>query len=124
MANWIYLGTEEAGRKALAPILDLNPPILNITQPTWKEMYYTGGFGFDLEVCIANVTRNLYTNVLRKLSASTFDAAFAKIEKLYKEYPSAANGSSIEFEIFPNQAMSAISNDATAYPYRDAVGYV
>ncbi|RDW91774.1 hypothetical protein BP5796_01168 [Coleophoma crateriformis] len=123
IANWVYLGSEEAGRAALAPILDLNPPTLNITEVTWPEVYYSAGWGFDYSVCQKSVARDLYSNTVRNLSASTYDMAFSKMQTFYADYPN-ARGSSVEFEIFANQAMSAVSSDLTAYPWRDALGYV
>ncbi|RDW79379.1 hypothetical protein BP6252_04017 [Coleophoma cylindrospora] len=123
IANWVYLGSEEAGRAALAPILDLNPPTLNITEVSWPEVYYSAGWGFDYSVCEKGVVRDLYSNTVRNLSASTYDMAFSKMQTFYADYPN-ARGSSVELEIFANQAMSAVSSDLTAYPWRDALGYV
>lgn len=122
-ANWVYLGSEEAGRAALAPILDLNPPTLIITEVPWNEVYYSAGFGYGNAVCEKGVVRNLYTVNVRSISALTYDLAFASMEAFYAAFPNGRE-SSIQFEIFPNQAMLDVPDDSTAYPWRDTIGYM
>jgi len=123
VANWVYLGPEDEGREALAPIFDLNPPVADVTIVAWNKLLYTSGWGFDAVVCEKNETRDLYSTSVRSLSASTYDVAFEKMTTFFADYPN-ARYSSVEFEIFPIQATLAVPNDETAYPWRDSLGYI
>ncbi|KAG9826263.1 hypothetical protein KCU98_g648, partial [Aureobasidium melanogenum] len=124
VANWVYLGAVADARKALAPIFALNPPTADVSYVPWNKLLATSGWGeFDAEVCQKNVSRNLYSTVIRNISASTYKTAFTKMETFFNTNPN-ARYSSVEFEIFPNQAMLAVPDGQTAYPWRDALGYV
>ncbi|KAK4981117.1 hypothetical protein LTR28_005260 [Elasticomyces elasticus] len=124
LSNWVYFGPEDEARKALAPILNAKPSTADFSRVPWNKLLATSGWGqFDASVCQKNVNRDLYATVVRNLSASTYNQAFSKMDKFFADYPN-ARYSSVEFEIFPNRAMLAVPNDETAYPWRDALGYV
>lgn len=101
----------------------LKPPVANIQVVPWNKLIATGGGGFDTFLCQKNLSRNFYSANLRNLSASTYQATFEKIAKYFDTYPD-ARGTAIDIETFPNQAMAAVPDDATAYPWRDALGYM
>ncbi|PHH61213.1 hypothetical protein CDD81_694 [Ophiocordyceps australis] len=121
LANWVYLGPEAEGRKAMAPVLDLLPPVANMSVIPWHELLSVQGFGLDAANCNNGVIRDIYSVNVRKLSADTFEDAFSKMADFYAEYPGGRN-SVIELEIFPNQASVSVQDNESAYPWRDAVG--
>jgi len=119
----MYVGPKEEGFQAIAPVMALKPPSANIQEVPWSQEIATAGGGFDTGLCQKNVSRNFYSANLRNLSGSTFQATFEKMDNFFKAYPD-ARGTSIDLETFPNQAMAAVPDDATAYPFRDALGYM
>ncbi|KAI1502629.1 FAD-binding domain-containing protein [Biscogniauxia marginata] len=121
LANWVYAGPEEDGRKVMQPIFDLNPPTAAVSMVPWNRLVTTAGFGLDPVFCEANVIRSIYTTNVRKLSAPTYRSMFEKMSEYFEQNP-AGRGSSVELEIFPNQATVAVPDDETAYPWRDALG--
>ncbi|KAL9130224.1 MAG: hypothetical protein Q9175_007076 [Cornicularia normoerica] len=123
VANWAYIGPKEKGLQVIAPVTALKPPSANIQVVPWSDLIATAGGGFDAGLCQKNLSRSFYSANLRNLSASTYQATFDKMAKFYETYPDARR-TSIDLETFPNQAMAAVSNDATAYPWRDALGYI
>ncbi|KAI0437383.1 hypothetical protein F4803DRAFT_566114 [Xylaria telfairii] len=123
LANWVYVGPEAEARRVMAPIFKLNPPTAAVSVVPWNHLITTAGFNLDPVFCEANNIRSIYTTNVRKLSASTYQAAFEKISEYFDQYP-AGRGSSLEFEIFPNQATVAIPDSSTAYPWRDALGNI
>ncbi|KAK0634890.1 hypothetical protein B0T17DRAFT_514654 [Bombardia bombarda] len=121
LANWDYMGSEADGRRAMAPILALNPPVVSISTVPWNKLFATAGFGIDPVLCENNVIRDLYSANVRNLSASTMQAAFNKMGTFYSDHPE-ARGSVLELETFPNQAATSVPDGETAYPWRDALG--
>lgn len=107
----------------MAPIMALNPAVANIQVVPWNRLIATGAGGFDTLICQKGVSRNIYSANLRTHSASTYQASFEKIARFFDTYPE-ARGTAITIETLPNQAMAAVPDDATAYPWRDAVGYM
>lgn len=75
----------------------------------------------DPMVCQNGLTRSIYSANFRQLTAKTYQTAFEKMTHLYAEVPN-ARGSILELSTFPHQAAAAISDDETAYPWRDAKG--
>ena len=108
------MGSEEEGRKVIAPVLALNASSTDIKEVTWSDEIETGAQGITARLCPPN---------LRQLTASTFQASFEKMADFFDRYPS-ARSTAIDIETFPNQAMLAVPDDATAYPFRDTVGYM
>ena len=123
LANWVYIGPKEEGLQVIAPVIALKPPSANIQEVPWSDLIATAGGGFDTGLCQKNLSRNFYSTNLRNLSASTFQATFDKMNTFFETYPD-ARATSIDLETFPNQAMAAVPDDATAYPWRDALGYM
>ncbi|KAI0398686.1 hypothetical protein F4802DRAFT_592432 [Xylaria palmicola] len=121
LANWVYYGSEADCRKALAPILALNPPVVSFNVVPWNKLLATVGFGIDPMLCIKDIIRNIHSANVRNFSAATWIATFEKMSKFYTEYPT-ARLSVIQMETFPNQAAFAVPDENTAYPWRDATG--
>lgn len=117
------MGSEAEASKVAKPILELNPPIMNIMVVPWNRLLATHGFGFDAAVNAKKIVRGIYGSNIRQLSASTYEKVFAKMEAFYAAHPN-ARASLVELEVFPNQATTAVPHDRTAYLWRDAQGYM
>lgn len=123
VANWVYIGPREEGLRVMAPVLALNPPVTNIQVVPWNKLVSTAAGGADALICPKNVSHNTWWANLRSLPASTFQASFDELNNFYKQYPE-ARGTTINAETFPNQAMAAVPDDDSAYPWRDALGHM
>ena len=119
----MYFGPREEGLQVIAPVIALKPFSTNIKEVPWSDLIATAGGGFDTGLCQKNVSRNFYSANLRKLSASTYQDTFTKMVDFFDEHPD-ARATAIDLETFPNQAMTAVPDEATAYPWRDSVGYM
>ncbi|KAK8024071.1 hypothetical protein PG993_012137 [Apiospora rasikravindrae] len=122
-ANWVYLGPESEGRQALAPFLAIGPSYQNISVVKWNKLIATAGGGVEAQTCEDGLYRDLYSMNIKNYSASTYSASFAKMADFFARYPEART-SILQFEWFPNQAMAAVPLGETAWPWRDATGYV
>jgi len=120
MSNWTYFGPEHQARALLAPLLALNPPVVAIDRVPWNKILATAAFGIDAQLSTNGFIRSIYSANLRTgISASAFQACFDKTSAFYETHP-AGRVSAVLLETFPNQAMMARGDDATAYPWRDA----
>lgn len=119
LGNWVYFGPEEEAGRVIAPLLELKPPVLVVQSVTTNKLLHTAGFGFIPVIQRDSAIRSAYSANMKTLSGSALLNAFEKMCWLYEIYPD-ARGSAIEMEHFPNQAMAAIPDEDTAYPWRDA----
>ncbi|KAI9154974.1 FAD-linked oxidoreductase virF [Paramyrothecium foliicola] len=122
LAGWTYFGSEKEGRRALAPIIALSPPVAEY-MVQWNLLTASAGGGIDQFVCQGNTVRDLYNLNLKHYSASTYEKTLAKMTRFYEENPGGRN-SVVTLELFPNQAMASVASDETAFRWRDATGYV
>lgn len=123
LANWVYTGPEEEGLKLMEPVFALNPIRSESTVVPWSKLVTTAGFGADSLWCAPSIEprTQLSTNT-KLLNADTMRTMFEKMTNFYNEVPE-ARGSTIELEIFNSDAMKAIPDDSTAYPWRDSIAY-
>lgn len=123
LANWVYIGPKEEGLKVITPVTALKASSVNIQEVPWSDEIATAAEGINAALCQKNLSRNPYSANLRNLSSSTFQTTFEKMVQFFDDYPN-ARSTAIDIETFPNQAMVAVPDDATAYPWRDAIGYM
>ncbi|KAH6638607.1 hypothetical protein BKA67DRAFT_542711 [Truncatella angustata] len=121
--QFAYIGHEEAGRKAMAPILNLNLTVTRLTVDPWNKLLDNTFGGIIEAICQPNLARDLYSLNIKNYSASTYDATFAKMDRFYARHPDARDAV-VQIEFFPNQAMAAVPLDSTAFSWRDSTGYV
>ncbi|KAI0430782.1 hypothetical protein F5Y09DRAFT_355762 [Xylaria sp. FL1042] len=121
--NWVYFGPEKDGMKALAPVFDLGPIASVVSVVPYKRLLATTGGGYDTLVCQGHTMRDLYSLNQKTYSAAGWQKGFDKMARFFNETPGGRN-SALVFEVFPNQATAAVASDETAYPWRDAKGYI
>ncbi|KAI0505864.1 hypothetical protein F5B22DRAFT_660898 [Xylaria bambusicola] len=121
--NWVYFGPEKEGMKALQPVFDLGPISSVVSVVPYKKLLATTGGGYDTLVCQGHTNRDLYSLNQKTYSASGWQKGFEKMAKFFEEHPGGRN-SALVFEVFPNQATLAVASDETAYPWREARGYI
>ncbi|PFH62263.1 hypothetical protein XA68_14394 [Ophiocordyceps unilateralis] len=103
--NWVYFGPKEEGLQYLKPVFDLQPISSVVSTVSWNKLLATTGGNYDDLVCLGNTK------------------GFDKMAEFFAHHPGGRN-SALVFEIFPNQATAAVSEDETAYAWRDATGYI
>ncbi|KAJ3574146.1 hypothetical protein NPX13_g4463 [Xylaria arbuscula] len=121
--NWVYFGPEKEGMEILAPVFDLGPISSVVSVVPYKKLLATTGGGYDTLVCQGHTNRDLYSLNQKAYSASGWQKGFDKIAKFFNDNPGGRN-SALIFEVFANQATLAVASDETAYPWRDAKGYI
>ncbi|KAI1456525.1 FAD-binding domain-containing protein [Annulohypoxylon moriforme] len=121
--HWTYKGPEDKGRAALKPIFDLNLEATQVKLVPWNKLLSSLFGGNTAIACEAGVTRDIYGLNYKNYSASTNSASFNKMANYFDKYPGGRNGSLL-LEFFPNQALKAVPTDATAFEWRDAMGYM
>lgn len=78
-------------------------------------------FGFLNQTGIPGLIHDIYGVNVRKFSAKAFLSAFSKFDAFFEAYPSGRSCVAV-LEMFPHQAMAAVPDEETAYPWRDAKG--
>ncbi|KAI1771739.1 hypothetical protein F4818DRAFT_428910 [Hypoxylon cercidicola] len=121
--QWVYIGHEDAGRKAMAPIFDLDLVATRINVDPWNKLLVNTFGGIIESICEPNLSRDLYSWNFKNVSASTYETTFAKMDDFFAKYPNGRDAD-VQYEFFPNQAMAAVPADETAYRWRDSTGYV
>lgn len=121
LSNWVYIGPEDKGRELIAPLFDLNPTATSVSMVAYNNLTNTAAFGLGVEICEPVYIKGYGVNY-RNLSSATFQTVFQKLSEFYADYPDSCD-SSVEMEIFAPQAVEAVANNATAYPWRDSRGY-
>lgn len=119
LGSWAYFGPEDEARSVIAPLLELEPPVLVVQSVPTNKLLHTAGFGFIPVIQRDSAIRSAYSANMKTISGSALLNAFEKMCSLYETHPD-ARGSAIEMEHFPNQAMAAVLDEDTAYPWRDA----
>ncbi|KAK4077740.1 CAZyme family AA7 [Trichoderma aggressivum f. europaeum] len=120
VGNWVYFGTEKEARKVLGPVFNLNATSsTRIVQ--WNKLVSSGGF--DEFICQPNQPRSLFSLNQKIYSADGYRAGFEKIEKYFYDHPGGRD-TTLVIENFPNQAVAAVPDDSTAFPWRDFKGFI
>lgn len=121
IANWIYIGPEEKGRELMTPIFDIGPIVANVSVVPYNKLIQIMAFGADANLCVPGKSLATYSVNVWQFSVATYEWAFKKVSDFFAQYP-AGRGSSFIFETFPNQAVLAVPQEKTCYPWRDAKG--
>ncbi|KAL7787172.1 hypothetical protein V8C37DRAFT_419020 [Trichoderma ceciliae] len=120
--NWVYYGPEKKARKALAPVFNLNATsTTSVVQ--WNQIISRSGGGFDKFVCQPNQPRSLFSLNQKIYSAVGYQAGFERISEYFHNTPGGRD-TTLVFEIFPNQAVAAVPDNTTAFPWRDFKGFI
>ncbi|KAK7532590.1 FAD-dependent oxidase [Phyllosticta citricarpa] len=123
IANFVYIGPEDDGRKVIKPFLNLSPMVQEISTVPWNQLLSKAAFGATALECIKGNQHSMFGVNVRNISASTYIDVFEKMTDFWTR-ENAAQGSSFSIEFFSNAAMVAVPQDATAYPWRDTKAYL
>ncbi|KAI2471392.1 FAD-binding domain-containing protein [Annulohypoxylon bovei var. microspora] len=121
LATFIYSGPESEARQVLAPFFDIGPPVLRASSVPYSRVQHTILFGAGVSTSPPGNVYVIFSANIRRFAAETYKSIFDKLDAFFKANPDARASSTI-FQTFSNQAMTAVPDDATAYPWRDAIG--
>ncbi|KAL4969812.1 FAD-binding oxidoreductase [Aspergillus stella-maris] len=122
-ASAVYHGPSESAIPLLSPILDLGPLYKDIQELPWNKLNHVAGFSSDAMICIPGKTVDVYGLNLRERNAETWIEVFGIMKEFYANTP-AARQCVVLFEGWGNEAILKVSDDETAYPWRDTEVYV
>ena len=118
IVNAAYLGDEVQGTTMVKPLLDLAPSLVNISEVTFATHIAAASFGADTVVCEAKDTHSLYGLGVAALDPEALVMVVNDYDEMYKRYPETQSSVVLIFD-YPTQAAQALSNNATAYPWRE-----
>ncbi|KAI1334906.1 hypothetical protein F5Y15DRAFT_399674 [Xylariaceae sp. FL0016] len=121
--TWAYLGTEVSGMQEFQRLYDLNAIVSDVQVYPYSTVIQSVAGGADAFICLDGAIHDVYTVNARNLSAPTYIKVFDEVSNFFEEYPTFRT-STIQIAVFPNDAAVAVSDDATAYPWRDTLAYV
>lgn len=123
LVNFTFPGPEDEFMKLIQPFLDLNPATQVINTLPWNELVTKSGFGIDALLAVKGQPHSIFASNLKNIDSSKWVEIFNRMNDFYASTP-AARTSAISLEIYSNEAVAAVPDDATAYPWRDAQAYV
>ncbi|KAI1455543.1 hypothetical protein F4805DRAFT_270517 [Annulohypoxylon moriforme] len=123
MISILYAGSQKEAVKAMDPILKLRPSYSSIKELTWNEVSSQSSFNLDSLICEDKHIWDIWSANLRNVSAAVLKSSFEDLASFWRDYPS-ARLSQVTYESWPIQATVAVSEDSTAYPWRDTTTYV
>ncbi|KAL2810523.1 hypothetical protein BJX63DRAFT_422986 [Aspergillus granulosus] len=115
--NFVYYGPEEDVQQYLQPFYDLQPTRANFTMVPWNTLYSALYFGADSAACKEN--NHLFSGAaaVSHIDVDAFTAYTTRFTEYWSEHPGVSPA--VIFSRFPNQAVRAVPDEETAYPYRD-----
>ena len=101
----------------LQPFLNLKTLQVNISMVPWNKLYTAVFFGTDVTSCLSNHHLNSAGQGLKQTDVATFESFFTDFTDFYRQHLE-INGAFVATR-YPNQAVLAVPDEETAYPYRD-----
>lgn len=116
--NAIFYGTEAQAKPHLDPFLAIQPILSNVSSVPWNKQLDAAFFGATNGACVRRNRVNIYSLALKQTDVATWTAHFDALAEFYLQYPE-YQGRFLA-ERYPTQAVLAVPEDGTAYPYRQA----
>ena len=101
----------------IQPFLNLGPTVTNMTMVPWNKLYAALFFGADGTACEDNQYLSSAGQGLRRTDVATWETFFGAMTDFLRQYKE-ITGAFVASR-FPNQAVLAVPDEETAYPYRD-----
>jgi hypothetical protein len=79
--------------------------------------------GADQFTCLDGQIHSVYQILARRLAAPTYKEVFKNMVSFWANNPDARQ-TSVQIDVFPNQAAVAVPDATTAYPYRDTKAFL
>lgn len=113
------MGPRSKGENVIKPFLDLKPAVQNITALPWSDVNNDNSGSSQTGVCKKGDLHSIFSLGLKNVDVATWISVLKRFSDFVTATPDAGE-STILIEFFPTQAVQAVPNEATAYPWRDA----
>lgn len=117
-----YYGPDAQGLALLQPLINLKPVLQNISYVAWKDAQAVAHFSTNKENFIRGSNYNIYGINLYESNPSTLISVFDNFNDFFNSYPQ-YHGSILVISQFPTVVAQSITDNATAYPYRNVLAY-
>lgn len=124
--NFVYSGPDMDSQKYLQPWLDISPITFSDRVIQWDSLPWRVQAGLNSELCTPNKFRNSYSLAMNTYEPEGIQRLFGAWEEFVIMYGANVTMNLI-FETFPQQAVSAVDTNSTAYRWRGLskhLGYV
>lgn len=105
----------------IQPLLDLGPFDQNITMIPWKDIETSSRFGVDAIACIKGNFHSVFGLNVYQIDVPTFIDAVNHMDTVYAQYPAFREGF-FAIDMIASRVIESVPDNATSYPYRNAVG--
>lgn len=125
--NAVYYGPEAKGRALLAPFINNNPLVKNVSYVDAIDIIPTSLFGrWNDPKCSKNKQLNIYSVGTKQIDVPTYTQFFKDMGAFFNKTPAIQNGTTIYLETLPNQAVKAVPDNFNSYPksHRDILTHV
>lgn len=86
----------------------------------WKDIETSSRFGVDVIACIKGNHHSVFGLNLYQIDVPTFVSAVSYMSNVYATYP-AFREALLAMDMVSTKVVESVPDDATAYPYRNAV---
>jgi hypothetical protein len=123
IANFIYAGPEEKGRKLIKPFLDLRPMDLHISMVPWRELQEVAVYGLPFAGCrrgsfYVPQSLNLYKVDVKNL------ISVANYMKAEMDTKPELQSVFIAWAQYSPKGFAKFQSESSAFPHRDVVAFV
>jgi hypothetical protein len=117
IVNANYFGNQTEGLKYLQPFIDIKPVLSNVQMVPWTNVINSSYFGLDGGACNYGQYVNAYTLGAKQTNVTTLSNFLRSYLNYALQNPTVRP--SFVIHRWPQQAVLAVPDDETAYPYRD-----
>ena len=104
----------------IQPLIDLRPFDQNITMIPWKDIETSSRFGVDAAACIKGKSHSVWGLNLYQIDVPTLVDAVNYMDTVYAQYPG-LRAAFLAIDMIATRVIESVPDNATAYPYRNAV---
>ena len=104
----------------IQPLIDLGPFNQNITMIPWKNIETLSKFGTDAFACIKGNFHSVWGLNLYQIDVPTLIEAVNYMDTVYAQYPGFRQ-TFLAIDMYASRVVESVPDDATAYPYRNAI---
>ena len=104
----------------IQPILDIGPFEKKITMIPWKDIETQSRFGVDALACVKGNYHSVWGLNLYQIDVPTLIQAVDYMDEVYTQNPGLRE-SFLALDMYASRVTQSVPDDATAYPYRNAV---
>lgn len=125
IANAVYAGPEDEGRKLVQFLIDQKPLVQNITMVPWNKLIDAALFGgAGAAACEkGRYRKSLYSAGFKTIDPKAQVKMTQVLEQMNAKFPQTV-GSGAAIYLPAIQAMKAVPKTATAYNRRDLLGHM